>query len=176
MSKLKGLICIVTGGAGSLGQATVKKLLQSGCKVAMFDLPQSKGQNIADQLGDGVVFQPTDVTNEQEVIKGLEIVKNKFGKLNVLVNCVGVGTNIKIWSHTSKLPHDKLEFQKIINTNLIGTFNVIRLACEMFSINKPGQSVIINTSSISAIDGMVGQVAYAASNAAINSMTLPLSR
>jgi len=176
MNKLQGLVCLVAGGAGGIGRATVKNLVKQGSKVVVCDLPSSNGNELAKELGENVIFQPTDITTEIDVDNAIKCVREKFGKLNVLINCAGVGTNKKIFGTTHKNPHDLLDFQKIVNTNIIGTFNVIRLSCELFSLNKPGESVIINTSSTAAFEGMVGQSAYAASNGGINSMTLPLSR
>ena len=176
MNNLKDLVCLVAGGAGSLGFATVKNFIKQGYKVIICDLPNTNGNELATNLGNNAVFQPADVTSESDVINAFKFVQNNFGKLNVLVNCAGVGTNIKVYSMFSKKSHNLLEFQKIINTNIVGTFNTTRIACEMFALNSPGESVIINTSSISAFEGILGQSGYAASNAGINAMTLPLSR
>jgi 3-hydroxyacyl-CoA dehydrogenase / 3-hydroxy-2-methylbutyryl-CoA dehydrogenase len=177
MTKLKGLICLITGGAGGLGRATAKNLINNGSKVVICDLPDKNDNTLIEEYGENVSFQPTDITSETDVTNAIKHVQNKFGKLNCLINCAGVGTNIKVYNGKKSMPHDLLEFQKIINTNLVGTFNVIRLACELFCLNKPGDvSVVINTSAMSAFDGIIGHAAYSASNGGINSMTLPLSR
>jgi 3-hydroxyacyl-CoA dehydrogenase/3-hydroxy-2-methylbutyryl-CoA dehydrogenase len=176
MNKFQELVCLVTGSAGGLGRAAVRNLVNQGSKVVICDLPDSKGGELATELGENVVFQPTDITSEIDVVNAIKCVQTKFGKLNVLLNCAGVGINAKVFGTTALKPLELFEFQKVINTNLIGTFNVIRLACELFSLNKPGESVIINTSSTAAFEGMIGHSAYSASNGGINAMTLPLSR
>ena len=176
MTKLKDLICLVTGGAGGLGRATVQNLIKNGAKVVICDLPDKKDDKLMEEYEENASFQATDITSETDVTNAIKYVQKKYGKLNCLINCAGVGTNIKAFNGKTSMPHDLLEFQKIINTNIVGTFNVIRLACELFSLNKPGESVIINTSAMAAFDGIIGHAAYSASNGGINSMTLPLSR
>lgn len=167
MSKISGLVCMVTGGASGLGRACVENFVKNGSKVVICDLPNSQGSKLASDLGNNAVFNPTDVTSEADVAKALQIAKEKYGKLNVLVNCAGVGTAIKVYNFKAKRPHDLLEFKKVINTNLIGSFNTIRLACELFGENQPNEDgqrgVVINTASIAAFDGQRGQAAYAAS-------------
>lgn len=181
MSKLNGLICMVTGGASGLGRATVQNFVRQGCKVVICDLKDSKGQELASELGNTkAVFHPTDVTSEADVTSAIKLAQSKFGNLNVLVNCAGIGIASKVYSEKQKKPHSLAEFQKVINVNLVGTFNVIRLACDSFNANEPdndGQrGVIINTASVAAFDGQSGQAAYSASKGGIVGMTLPLAR
>ena len=180
MSKLNGLVCMVTGGASGLGKAAVTKFIQNGSKVIICDLPSSKGEELAAELGKSAMFHPTDVSSESEVTSAIKMAQKNFGNLNVLVNCAGIGIAMKVYNEKHKKPHSLAEFQRVINVNLVGTFNAIRLACESFHQNTPdadGQrGVIINTASIAAFDGQVGQVAYAASKGGIVAMTLPLSR
>ena len=180
MSKLSNLVCLVTGGASGLGRATVENFIRNGSKVLICDLPNSQGADLAKELGKSALFHPTDITSEDDVTKAVTLVHTTFGKLNVVVNCAGVGTAIKIYSEKHNRPHSLLEFQKVINTNLIGTFNVIRLACSVLALNERNvngeKGVIINTASVAAFDGQQGQAAYSASKGGIVSMTLPLAR
>lgn len=181
MSKLKGLVCMVTGGASGLGRAAVENFVRNGAKVVICDLPNSHGDKLATELGNkNAIFSPTDVTSEQDVKKAIEAVKSNFGQLNALVNCAGVGVAFRTYNFTKKRSHKLEDFQRVINVNLVGTFNVIRLACEAFALNEPNKDgqrgVIVNTASIAAFDGQIGQAAYAASKGGVVAMTLPIAR
>ena len=181
MSKLAGLICMVTGGASGLGKAAVENFVKQGAKVIVCDLPKSEGSSLANTLGEAnALFCPTDVTSETDVKAALEAARSKFGGLDVLVNCAGIGVAFKTYNFNKKRTHMLEDFEKVIKVNLIGTFNVSRLVCDEFAKNEPGpdgqRGVIINTASIAAYDGQVGQVAYAASKGGIVSMTLPMAR
>lgn len=181
MSKISGLVCMVTGGGSGLGRATVENFVRNGAKVVICDLPNSNGEKLAKELGNGnAIFNPTDVTSEQDVTKAIEAAKSNFGRLNVLVNCAGVGVAFRTYNYTKKRAHTLADFQKVINVNLVGTFNAIRLACDAFSANEPNKDgqrgVIVNTASIAAFDGQIGQAAYAASKGGVVSMTLPIAR
>ncbi|XP_015913577.2 3-hydroxyacyl-CoA dehydrogenase type-2 isoform X1 [Parasteatoda tepidariorum] len=175
-----GLVSLVTGGASGLGKATVERLIEQGGKVVLCDLPTSKGDEVAKELGDQCIFSPTDVSSESDIQKSLNIVKDKFEKLDVVVNCAGVSIAFKIFNFLKDRAQKLSDMEKIIEVNVGGTFNVNRLAVEMIAKNTPdadGQrGVIINTSGISAFEGLVGQTSFAASCHAITSMTLPMAR
>ncbi|XKL65460.1 hypothetical protein PGB90_008880 [Kerria lacca] len=177
---LKNLVALVTGGASGLGKATVKKLISEGNKVVLCDLPSSAGAEIAVEYQDDCVFVPTDVSSENDVSNALSITKEKFGKLNVVVNCAGTSVAFKTYNFVSKRPHALDDFVRILTVNTVGTFNVIRLAVALIGENQLNEEnekgVIINTASFAAYDGHQGQIAYAASKAAIAGMTLPLAR
>ncbi|CAF0707667.1 unnamed protein product [Brachionus calyciflorus] len=181
MSKISGLVCMVTGGGSGLGRAAVENFVRNGAKVVICDLPNSKGEQLAQELGmTKAVFSPTDVTSEQDVTKAIEAAKSNFGRLNVLVNCAGIGVAFRTYNFGKKRTHTLQDFQKVVNVNLVGTFNTIRLACEAFAQNEPNQDgqrgVIVNTASIAAFDGQIGQAAYAASKGGVVAMTLPIAR
>lgn len=171
---------MVTGGASGLGRATVERLARAGSKVVLGDLPSSQGQQIANELGDNVVFVPLDVTSEKDVTTALEVAKEKFGGLDVTVSCAGIGIAVRTYNFNKNLPHKLEDFARVINVNTIGTFNVIRLSAGLMGKNEPNadgqRGVIINTASVAAYDGQIGQAAYAASKAAIVGMTLPIAR
>ncbi|KAM3968510.1 3-hydroxyacyl-CoA dehydrogenase type-2 [Aphomia sociella] len=176
----KGLVGIVTGGASGLGRATAEQLLKQGGRVVICDLPSSTGQETAKQLGSNVAFVPIDVTSEQDVKNALQTTRDKFGRLDVVVNCAGVASAARVYNFKKDQPFDLKMFQKTVEVNLIGTFNVIRLAAGMIGKNAPdadGQrGVIINTASVAAFDGQIGQAAYSASKAGVVGMTLPIAR
>ncbi|MFG3521189.1 3-hydroxyacyl-CoA dehydrogenase [Nocardia nova] len=174
--KLENAVAVVTGGASGLGLATVKELHGQGAKVVIIDLPSSNGEAIAKELGDGVVFAATDVTNEEQVSAALDAAA-QLGTLRIAVNCAGIGNAIKTVSKKGAFP--LADFTKIINVNLIGTFNVIRLAAERIAaaeLEGEERGVIINTASVAAFDGQIGQAAYSASKGGIVGMTLPIAR
>ncbi|XP_050360921.1 3-hydroxyacyl-CoA dehydrogenase type-2 [Nymphalis io] len=176
----KGLVGLITGGASGLGRATAEQILKQGGSVVICDLPSSKGQETAKQLGQNVAFVPVDVTSEQDVKGALQATVDKFGRLDVTVNCAGIATSSRTYNFKKNQPFDLKLFQKTIEVNIIGTFNVIRLAAGLIGKNAPdsdGQrGVIINTASIAAFDGQVGQAAYSASKAGVVGMTLPIAR
>ncbi|GAB1606413.1 3-hydroxyacyl-CoA dehydrogenase type-2-like [Argonauta hians] len=177
---LKGLVGLVTGGASGLGRAAVERLIQQGSKVVLCDLPNSKGAEVAKELGDNCLFAPTDVTSESDVDKALAQAKSNFGRLDAVVNCAGIGVAFKTYNFKKDLPHSYEDFKKVLLVNTGGTFNVIRLAVGIMGRNEPNadghRGIIINTASIAAYDGQMGQVAYSASKGAIVGMTLPLAR
>ncbi|VDK36424.1 unnamed protein product [Taenia asiatica] len=174
---LKNISALVTGGASGLGLATTKKLLQEGCKVVVCDINRTSG---IDKLGDDVIFSETDITSEESVKEAIDLAKSKFSLINCVVNCVGIGISRKTISNSSSKPHDLKEFERVLRVNTVGTFNVIRLTALSMAQNEPDEDgergVIINTASVSAFEGQVGQVAYAASKAAVVGMTLPVAR
>ncbi|MFI1236018.1 3-hydroxyacyl-CoA dehydrogenase [Nocardia salmonicida] len=167
---------IVTGGASGLGLATVQELHAKGAKVVIVDLPSSNGAAIAKELGEGAAFAAADVTDESAVSAALDVAES-LAPLRIAVNCAGIGNAIKTVGKKGAFP--LADFTKVINVNLVGTFNVIRLAAERMSGTDPvgeERGVIINTASVAAYDGQIGQAAYAASKGGIVGLTLPIAR
>ncbi len=177
--KLEGTVAIVTGGASGLGEATVRTLLAGGARAAILDRPQSPGAQLAQELGASkAIFAPADVTSGDEVAAAIARTKETFGAVHIAVNCAGVGVAMKTVSKQGPMPLEM--FTKVIEINLIGTFNVIRLAAAEMAKNAPNQDgergVVINTASIAAFDGQIGQAAYSASKGGVVGMTLPIAR
>ncbi|MBI0580048.1 3-hydroxyacyl-CoA dehydrogenase [Neobacillus cucumis] len=177
--KIEQCVAIITGGGSGLGEATVTRIVKNGGKAVIFDLSEERATQLVEKLDrENVLFVKADVTNEQEVKKGLEAAINQFGFINTVVNCAGIGIAQKLLSKDS--PHDLSLFQKVILVNLVGTFNVIRLTAEKMIQNDLNEfderGVIINTASVAAFDGQIGQVAYSASKGGIVGMTLPIAR
>ncbi|XP_026315745.1 3-hydroxyacyl-CoA dehydrogenase type-2 [Hyposmocoma kahamanoa] len=176
----KGLVALVTGGASGLGRATVEHLVKQGGRVIICDLPSNSGHETAKQIGQNAAFVPVDVTKETDVKNALQTTQDKFGRLDVAVNCAGIASASRVYNFKKDQPFDLQVFQKTIEVNLIGTFNVIRLSAGMIGKNAPdadGQrGVIINTASVAAFDGQIGQAAYSASKAGVVGMTLPIAR
>ncbi|HJL06105.1 MAG TPA: 3-hydroxyacyl-CoA dehydrogenase [Polyangiaceae bacterium LLY-WYZ-15_(1-7)] len=175
--KIEGAVALVTGGASGLGEATVRRLVADGAKAVIVDMNEERGEAVAKELGDGVVFQKTDVSDEAQVQAAVDAAK-KLGDLRVAVNCAGVGWAARTLKRDGT-PHDFDLFKKVISVNLVGTFNVIRLAASAMSQNEPlegERGVIVNTASIAAFDGQIGQAAYAASKGGVVGLTLPVAR
>ncbi|MHA6794014.1 3-hydroxyacyl-CoA dehydrogenase [Pseudonocardia bannensis] len=173
---INGSVALVTGGASGLGLATTEKLLDAGASVVILDLPSSAGEQVAEKLGDKVRFAPGDVTDEASVAAALDVAA-ELGPIRVAVNCAGTGDAIRVLGKQGVYPLDK--FARIININLIGTFNVIRLAAERIAATDPvgeERGVIVNTASVAAFDGQIGQAAYSASKGGVVGMTLPIAR
>jgi NAD(P)-dependent dehydrogenase (short-subunit alcohol dehydrogenase family) len=171
--EIKDAVAVVTGGASGLGLATTKRLLDAGAQVVVLDI---RGKEAVDELGDRAVFAQTDVTDEAAVTAALDAA-DKLGPLRIAVNCAGTGNAMKTLSKDGPFPLDA--FRKIIEINLIGTFNVIRLAAERMAKTEPvgeERGVIVNTASVAAFDGQVGQAAYSASKGGVVGMTLPIAR
>ncbi|MGI9017116.1 MAG: 3-hydroxyacyl-CoA dehydrogenase [Euzebya sp.] len=167
---------LVTGAASGLGRATAQMLINRGAKVVLVDLGSSPGSVTADELGPGAVFVPTDVTDGDAVQEAVEVARS-LGDLRVAVNCAGVGTPGRVVSRKGPLPLEQFAF--VVKVNLIGTFNVIRLAAAAMADTEPvdgERGVIVNTASIAAFDGQIGQAAYAASKGGVVGMTLPIAR
>ncbi len=169
---------VVTGGASGLGEAVVRSVVENGGKAAILDLDVNKGEALAKELGGSVIFLKTDVTSEESVKTTVGALIEQFGEINVVLNCAGIAPPAKVLG--KKGPHDLALFSKVIEVNLIGTFNVIRLAAERMAENAPGEDgekgVIINTASVAAFEGQVGQAAYSASKGGIVGLTLPIAR
>jgi len=178
---LKNVVGLVTGGASGLGKATVERMVREGARVTLCDLPTSEGAAVASALGaDKCIFAPCDITKEEDVTAALDATVEKFGMLNATVNCAGIGVAFKTYNFNKQLPHRLEDFAKVVTVNLIGTFNVNRLAVGVMGKNDPcddnQRGVIVNTASVAAFDGQMGQVAYAASKGGIVGMTLPMAR
>ncbi|MGJ3239485.1 MAG: 3-hydroxyacyl-CoA dehydrogenase [Anaerolineae bacterium] len=176
---VKHAVALVTGGASGLGGATVRRLADAGAQVVIADLNEAGGQALAGQYGDQALFIKTDVANEDAMQTAVDTALAHFGKLNVLVNCAGIGEAMKTY-HPERGPHPLDRFQRVINVNLIGTFNAIRLGAFAMLQNEPNaqgeRGVIVNTASVAAYDGQIGQAAYSASKGGIVGMTLPIAR
>jgi NAD(P)-dependent dehydrogenase (short-subunit alcohol dehydrogenase family) len=171
-----GAVALVTGGASGLGLATTKALLGAGAKVVILDLPTSAGEQIAKELGEDVRFAAADVRNEAEVVAALDVA-DALGSLRVCVNCAGTGNAFRTVGKNGPFP--LADFTRIIEINLIGTFNVLRLAAERMLAHDPvdgERGVIVNTASVAAFDGQIGQAAYSASKGGVVGMTLPIAR
>jgi NAD(P)-dependent dehydrogenase (short-subunit alcohol dehydrogenase family) len=171
--EIKDAVAVVTGGASGLGLATTKRLLDAGAQVVVLDI---RGKETVDELGDRAVFAQTDVTDEAAVTAALDAAE-KLGPLRIAVNCAGTGNAMKTLSKDGPFPLDA--FRKIVEINLIGTFNVIRLAAERMAKTEPvgeERGVIVNTASVAAFDGQIGQAAYSASKGGVVGMTLPIAR
>jgi len=177
--ELNTVVALVTGGASGLGEATVRRLVAGGAKAVIADLNEEKGQALAEELGENVIFVKTNVASEDNVQLAVDTALEKFGKLNVLVNCAGIGEAIKTVHH-EKGAHPLDRFKRVIEVNLIGTFNAIRLGAFAMLENEPNdggeRGVIVNTASVAAFDGQIGQAAYSASKGGIVGMTLPIAR
>lgn len=175
--KLQGKVALVTGGASGLGRATVETLLDGGARVVIADLPSSPGETVAKELGDSVRFAATDVSDEAGVQAAVQTAVDEFGGLQIAVSCAGIG-----WAQRTvdkNGPHSLDVYKKVIEVNLIGTFNVTRLAAAQMVQQEPidgERGVIVNTASIAAFDGQIGQVAYASSKGGVVAMTLPIAR
>ncbi|HXQ21183.1 MAG TPA: 3-hydroxyacyl-CoA dehydrogenase [Candidatus Acidoferrales bacterium] len=177
--KLENAVALVTGGASGLGEATVRAFVAKGARIAILDRPNSNGEKLAAELGaDKAIFTPADVTNTEQVTNAVHKTAAKFGGIHINVNCAGVGTAMKTTGKQGPMPLDM--FELCIKVNLIGTFNVLRLAATEMLKNAPAadgeRGVIINTASVAAFDGQIGQAAYSASKGGVVGMTLPIAR
>jgi 3-hydroxyacyl-CoA dehydrogenase/3-hydroxy-2-methylbutyryl-CoA dehydrogenase len=177
--EIKGKTAIVTGGASGLGAATIRRLHGKGANVVIADFNVQGGEALAAELGESAAFAKMDVTNSAEVQAGVDLAMEKFGAVHILVNCAGTGSAMRTVGREA--PHDLDAFKRVIDINLIGTFDAIRQSAFQMQKNDKGdgnqdRGVVINTASAAAFDGQVGQVAYSASKAAIVGMTLPIAR
>ena len=174
--RLAGSAALVTGAASGLGLATARRLHADGAAVVLLDLPGAAGKAVADDLGERARFSPCDVTSEDDVAAAVDRA-GELGPLRVAVNCAGIGPAAKTVGRHG--PHPLADFKRVIEVNLVGTFNVIRLAAariaEADEIDGE-RGVIVNTASVAAFEGQIGQVAYSASKAGIVGMTLPVAR
>ncbi|PLT31385.1 3-hydroxyacyl-CoA dehydrogenase [Peribacillus deserti] len=175
---IQDCVAVVTGGASGLGEAAVKHLAAQGGKAVILDRSKERGEKLAEELGERVLYLETDVTCEEQVTSSLNTAITAFGSINTVVNCAGIVIGRKVLG--KKGIHDLESFSKVIQVNLIGSFNVLRLAAACMAENEPNdeqeRGVIINTASVAAFEGQVGQAAYSASKGGIVGMTLPLAR
>ncbi len=171
--EIRDAVAVVTGGASGLGLATSKRLLDAGAQVVVLDL---RGEDAVAELGDRARFAQADVTDEAAVTSALDIAES-MGTLRILVNCAGTGNAIRVLGKDGVFP--LAAFRKIVDINLVGTFNVLRLAAERIAKTEligEERGVIINTASVAAYDGQIGQAAYSASKGGVVGMTLPIAR
>jgi NAD(P)-dependent dehydrogenase (short-subunit alcohol dehydrogenase family) len=175
---VQGSTVVVTGGASGLGEACVRNLLSGGAKIAIFDFAAERGEKMAAELGKDVIFAKTDVTDEAAVQGAIYKTMEAFGAINIAINCAGGATPMKVLSKKGPMP--LAAFNRTVQINLVGTFNVIRLVVEQMVKNAPDadgeKGVIINTASVAAFDGQIGQADYSASKGGIVAMTLPIAR
>jgi len=176
--QLEGSIFIVTGGASGLGAATVRMVVEGGGKAVIADLKETEGHALANDLGASARFVRTDVTDEASAKAAVAAAVDGWGRVDGLVNCAGIVYGEKVVGKEG--PHSLAGFVRTISINLIGTFNVARLAAAAMAGNAPGadgeRGVIVNTASVAAFDGQIGQAAYSASKAGVAGMTLPMAR
>lgn len=174
---IKNCVAIVAGGASGLGEACVRSLVENGARVSIFDLDEQRAEKIASELGNAVIFCNTDVSLDKAVQSAVEKTVGSFGGIHIAINCAGIGGSIKVISdqRTEFMEH----FTHVLQVNLVGTMNVIRFSAEKMLMNEPNEDgergVIINTSSISAFEGRIGQAAYSASKAGVVGMTRPIA-
>jgi NAD(P)-dependent dehydrogenase (short-subunit alcohol dehydrogenase family) len=175
--QINGTTALVTGGASGLGLATVKRLHAAGASVVILDLPTSAGAERVAELGERAWFAPADVRDEEQVGAALDVATATGAPLRIVVNCAGVGKPAKVLGRSGPFPLDL--FTTTVSINLIGTFNVIRLAVERMSkeeLQGEERGVIVSTASVAAFEGQIGQAAYSASKAGIAGMTIPIAR
>jgi NAD(P)-dependent dehydrogenase (short-subunit alcohol dehydrogenase family) len=175
--KIQGAGAVVSGGASGLGEATVRRLHEGGAKVVIADVNPEKGEALAAELG--IAFVQCDVREEEQVRAAVDAAAQHGGGLRIAVSCAGTGIPIKVAS--SKGPHPLEPFKVLVDINLVGTFNLMRLAAfKMLSENEPDaegeRGVLVNTASVAAFDGQVGQIAYSATKGGVVGMTLPAAR
>jgi NAD(P)-dependent dehydrogenase (short-subunit alcohol dehydrogenase family) len=176
--RIDGSVFLITGGASGLGAGTARMLVANGGKAILADVNDAQGQALAADLGAAVRFVRTDVTDEASGKAAVAAAQSAFGALSGLVNCAGIAIGEKVVGKEG--PHALASFARTINVNLVGSFNLTRLAAEIMSRNAPNASgergVIVYTASVAAFDGQIGQAAYSASKAGLVGMTLPIAR
>ncbi|HSV98106.1 MAG TPA: SDR family NAD(P)-dependent oxidoreductase [Spirochaetota bacterium] len=176
--KINEVVAVVTGGASGLGEAVVREITGRGGRAAILDIADETGASLEAELGASAVYCRADVASEADVMKAIDQAIAKFGKVNVAVNSAGISSPAR--TAGKKGPMDLAIFERIIRVNLVGTFNVIRLAAAKMLANEADaggeRGVIINTASVAAFDGQIGQAAYAASKAGVVGLTLPVAR
>mgnify|MGYP000209214689 FL=1 len=176
---IKGKVALVSGGASGMGLEIVKRLVSLGAKAAIFDMNAAAGEAAVAELGDAVMFADVNVTSEESVQAGVNATMAAFGAIHICVNCAGIATGSKTLGKDGPFPLDL--WQKTLAVNLTGTFNVLRLCAEQMAKNTPDnedgvRGAIVNTASVAAFEGQVGQAAYSASKGGIVGMTLPIAR
>jgi len=177
--EIRGVGAVVTGGGSGLGEATAREIVARGGRVLLLDRDRARGVEVAKSLGAAALFAEADVTSEAEVATALDRAVSELGGIRAVVSCAGIGTPGRVVDKAGK-PLDLAVFSKVIEVNLIGTFNVLRLAAARMLANAPNaggeRGVIVNTASIAAFEGQIGQAAYAASKGGIVGMTLAVAR
>ncbi|BAL25511.1 3-hydroxyacyl-CoA dehydrogenase [Azoarcus sp. KH32C] len=176
--KIENSVFVVTGGGSGLGAATARMLVAGGAKVVLADVNREAGETLAAELGPAAAFVATDVTNEESAKAAIDRAVSGFGGLNGLVNCAGIAPAEKVVGREG--PHRLESFARTVSVNLVGSFNMLRLAADVMTKATPNEEgergVIVNTASVAAYDGQIGQAAYAASKAGIVGLTLPVAR
>jgi len=176
MQITENTVALVTGGASGLGEATARRLLAEGAAVVLLDLPGGRGEELAAELGERVRFAAADVRDEEQVRAAIAVA-GELGQLRIVVNCAGVATPGKILSRRGTIELEA--YRTVVEINLIGTFNVLRLAAEAMAAQEPvgeERGVILMTASVAAFDGQIGQAAYSSSKAGIAGLTLTAAR
>jgi len=177
--QIQGIGAVVTGGGSGLGEATARALASRGARVAILDLGRSKGAEVAKSIGEAAIFCEADVASEEQVTAALDRAVETFGGIHAAVSCAGIGSAGRTVDKAGK-PFDLKLFELTLRVNLVGTFNVVRLAAARMSKNQPNEEnergVIVNTASAAAFEGQIGQCAYSASKGGVVSMTLPIAR
>lgn len=176
--QLNGHSFLITGGSSGLGAGCARRFVAQGAAVTLLDVNEEVGQALAAELGDKAHFVRTDVTSEADVKTAVSAAQTHFGGLHGVINCAGIATATRTLGREA--PHDLALFSRVLQINLVGTFNVIRLAAEQMAQAEPNEvgerGVIINTASVAAFDGQIGQAAYSASKGGVVGMTLPIAR
>jgi len=176
--QIAGHTFLVTGGASGLGAATARRLIQAGGNVVICDVGAEAGTKLAAEMGASALFAAADVTDESQVTQAVAAARKKFGALHGVVSCAGIAPGERVLGKSGL--HRLETFRRALEVNLVGTFNVLRLAAQAMAENAPDaegeRGIIINTASIAAFDGQVGQVAYSASKAGVAGLTLPAAR
>ncbi|MBU4276110.1 MAG: SDR family NAD(P)-dependent oxidoreductase [Proteobacteria bacterium] len=176
--QIKDVVAVVTGGASGLGEACVRGIVERGGRAAIFDMQVGPGGELAREMGDRAAFMEVDVTDDASVAQGMARAVERFSKINVAINCAGIGGPCKVLGSKGPMPMEF--FNKRIQVNLVGTMRVVAQAAEQMANNGPNQEgergVIITTSSVAATQGQIGQASYAASKGGINGLLLPLAK
>jgi 3-hydroxyacyl-CoA dehydrogenase/3-hydroxy-2-methylbutyryl-CoA dehydrogenase len=177
--KVEGAVGLVTGGASGLGEGVVRMLVDGGGRAAIFDLPSSRGEELAAELGDRAAFFPVDVTDSDGVEEGVAAVAERFGRIDLLMNSAGISTGARVVGRDGT-PHPLDHFRRHVDVNLIGLFDVLRRTAVVMAGNEPNEEgergLVVNVASIAAIEGQVGQASYSASKGGVLALTLPLAR
>jgi NAD(P)-dependent dehydrogenase (short-subunit alcohol dehydrogenase family) len=177
--ELKDTSAIITGGGSGLGAATARLLAQQGVRVTIFDLKKDQAEAVASEIGNGANYYAGDVSKEEDVLKAVELAGSDGPPLRICINCAGIGWAERTINKNGD-PHDFSRFEFVIRVNLMGTFNMMRVAASAISKTNPLEAnergVIINTASVAAFDGQIGQLAYSASKGGVVGMTLPAAR
>lgn len=175
--KIENRVAMIAGGASGLGAASARMIAEAGGYVAIADVDAARGEAVAAELSNDALFVRTDVADAASAESAVQAVVARFGRLDIAINCAGIAPPQRVLGKDGPMPLEA--FERVIRVNLVGSFNVARLAAAAMARNEPGdveRGVIINTASIAAFEGQIGQVAYAASKAGIAGMTLPLAR